>query len=362
MPTRFRELDGLRGLAALAVVLHHVTGGYQSRYPDSPQPLADAAWGAYGVQLFFLISGFVILLTAQRAQRPSDFVISRVSRLYPVYWAAVTLSIALAAAFHIAAVPQGTIVHLLNYTMIQRWLLVPNVDDVYWTLAIEMQFYALIFCLLLLTRCRLTGRTVTIVAGVWMSIALGVAIWAGPMTRGLDPQAVAGPVKIVLNLVLAEWAPLFSVGMFACLARSRPDRRVGFGVLAGISAVLGAAVAAILHSAAQGWIVLGLAAFFLTVVARKSTSPLLFRPVQWYGKVSYSMYIGHNLAAVVIITLVLPYVGRNWAMLVAMVGVTLVAWGLHTIGEVHGTSLLKAALRSARTKLEARLPSRAMPS
>jgi len=72
---------GLRGIAALAVVVGHFTGTYNTRYPDDPAPIFDFPAGAFGVQLFFMISGFVILISAERARVPTDFVISRVSRL-----------------------------------------------------------------------------------------------------------------------------------------------------------------------------------------------------------------------------------------------------------------------------------------
>ncbi|MEA5153977.1 acyltransferase [Raineyella sp.] len=345
---RFRELDGLRGIAALCVVLHHFTGGYQSRYPDAPPPLIEAAWGAYGVQLFFFISGFVILMSAGRAQRPGDFAISRVSRLYPVYWIAVTLAIVLTIIFRVPQTPQSLWDRALNYTMVQRWLQVPNVDGVYWTLAVEMQFYVMVFILLWWTKCRLAGRVVTIAAAVWMAVALVVAVWAGPSSRGLDPQLVAGPVKMALNITLAEWAPLFSAGMFAFLARSESEHRRRYRLLAAGSAGLGAAVAGILHSPQQALIVLGLGAVFLTVASRETTRPLLLRPIQWYGKVSYSMYIGHGITGMVLLTLLIPLLGRTGAMVAAFVGVSLVAWVLHDLGEVRGTRVLRTALRSHR--------------
>ena len=55
----------------------------------------------------------------------------------------------------------------------------PNVDEVYWTLAIEMQFYVLMFLLLVATRCRVTPRVVAGASGVWVAIGLAVAVWAG---------------------------------------------------------------------------------------------------------------------------------------------------------------------------------------
>lgn len=92
---RFRELDALRGPAALVVVLYHLTTFMGDGPGLGGPPAVSIWWGEYGVQLFFLISGFVILLSARRTLRPSDFVISRVSRIYPVYWIARTAASAL---------------------------------------------------------------------------------------------------------------------------------------------------------------------------------------------------------------------------------------------------------------------------
>lgn len=348
---RFRELDGLRGLAAVAVVIYHLAGGYQARYPEAPEPPFAASWGAYGVQLFFLISGFVILMTARRAQRPSDFAVSRLSRLYPVYWLAVSLTILVTIIFNVPHTPQGAVERILNYTMVQRWLLVANADDVYWTLAIEMQFYVAVFLLLLLTRSRLSALVVRTASVAWMLVALAVAVWAGPASRGLDPQLVATPVKLVLNVTMAEWAPLFSAGMFAYLARTEDGGRGTHRVLAWASGGLAAVNAALLHSISQGWIVLGIAVVFLVVVQRESTKLLVIRPVQWFGKVSYSLYIGHNVTGAVMITLLWPVVGREMAMVVAFLGVTLIAWGLHEMGEVRGTRILKKALLAWRDRM-----------
>lgn len=346
---RFRELDGLRGLAALAVALYHLTIAYPTEFVGAERSPFTMSWGMYGVQLFFLISGYVILMTAQRAIRPSDFVISRISRLYPVYWIAVTLTIVLIVVFAIPDMPQGTLDRLLNYTMVQRWLQVPNVDGVYWTLAVEMQFYVAVLLLLLVTRCRITGRTVVWVTAVWLSVALVVAIWAGPSSRGVDPQLVATPTKLILNFSMAEWAPLFSAGMFAYLARSGNRRRI-FGPLAVLSGVLAGVIAGLLHSVTDMLIVSSVVAVFLVVVFRERTGFLLLPPVQWYGRISYSLYIGHNRTGLVLIMLLYPLVGTFPSLILAFAGVSLISWLLYRAGEVEGTRVLKRALLWVRDR------------
>ena len=85
---RLLELDALRGLAALAVVLFHYTVYYGKTVDHADNPWFRFSYGHYGVMLFFMISGFVILMTLDRTKTVWDFAVARFCRLYPVYWAA----------------------------------------------------------------------------------------------------------------------------------------------------------------------------------------------------------------------------------------------------------------------------------
>jgi peptidoglycan/LPS O-acetylase OafA/YrhL len=76
-PLRIIELDALHGIAALVVVLFHYIDWYDKVRGHSTDPLFWLPWGELGVQLFFVISGFVIFMTLQRSKRPMDVVVSR---------------------------------------------------------------------------------------------------------------------------------------------------------------------------------------------------------------------------------------------------------------------------------------------
>ena len=89
---RLTELDSLRGVAAACVVLFHLTFWYDS-FHISP---IQVPWSHYGVELFFVISGYVIFMTLNRARAMAEFVVSRVARLMPAYWTAVLLTSAIA--------------------------------------------------------------------------------------------------------------------------------------------------------------------------------------------------------------------------------------------------------------------------
>ena len=96
---RVRELDVLRGLAAAAVVLFHYTVRYGALYGYPAPPIVRVPTGFYGVEVFFCISGFVIFMTLDRTRRPMDFVVSRVSRLWPAYIVAIAVTFAVVRGF-----------------------------------------------------------------------------------------------------------------------------------------------------------------------------------------------------------------------------------------------------------------------
>lgn len=134
---RFKELDALRGLAALLVVFCHLTALF-------PQKDYGFKFGITGVDLFFILSGFVILLTLDGKKSSADFVVSRFSRLFPAYWAAVTLTTMAVFLRHLWT-PETELIsltrYLANLTMVQHYLKSVDIDVVYWTLVIELSFY-----------------------------------------------------------------------------------------------------------------------------------------------------------------------------------------------------------------------------
>ena len=93
--SRLVEVDALRGLAALAVVLFHYTTRFTELFAPNPPPTFSFPDGHYGVNLFFIISGFVIFMTLEKTSRPMDFVVSRFSRLFPAYWVAIILTLSI---------------------------------------------------------------------------------------------------------------------------------------------------------------------------------------------------------------------------------------------------------------------------
>lgn len=150
---RLALLDYARFFAALSVVLFHffyngITNGKVTSIEKTW--FADiASYGHFGVQFFFIISGYVIFFSIKNKSATS-FMKSRLKRLYPTYWFAVLFT-----SFFAYIWAQGTELAvsvqqlLINLTMLHKFIGVDSVDGVYWTLVYEIVFYAIIFFILL---------------------------------------------------------------------------------------------------------------------------------------------------------------------------------------------------------------------
>lgn len=90
-----------------------------------------------------MISGYVIFLTLDKTKTPQEFIVSRFSRLYPVYWVAVLLTYAITSLLLLPRYDVSLTDALINLSMVQELARVPHIDNVYWTLHRELGFYLL---------------------------------------------------------------------------------------------------------------------------------------------------------------------------------------------------------------------------
>ena len=157
-------------------------------------------------------------------------------------------------------------------------------------------------------------------------------------------------VKLLNNATVAEYAPLFVLGMALYIAR-QTGRHRGWVAAAAVSAVGSTFVMRGMPLALEVLVVVLLA---VTVMLRERTSVLLLAPVQWYGKISYSLYILHAIPGYILIHALWPSVGRNMAMLVALAVVSVLAWALQKYGEEHLGRAVKRGLTRVRTVVDAR--------
>lgn len=201
---RDATLDYLRGGAALAVVcFHYFYKGPAEGWMQAERipVVADiAAYGYLGVHLFFMISGYVIMMTAQQSGL-RHFAASRVSRLVPAFWVGMLLTVLVEwaipqAPFHLESVWQW----LANLTLAPSWWGQSAIDGSYWSLAIEINFYLWVALVIALGQLR----HIEFLLLMWLGISL---------------VNVIRPMNAVQVFLIAQWAPLFAGGAFFFLVR-----------------------------------------------------------------------------------------------------------------------------------------------
>ncbi|HEV8448279.1 MAG TPA: acyltransferase [Gemmatimonadaceae bacterium] len=267
---RFEELDVLRGVAALAVVVFHYSGHATRYFTGFP---FHFKLGEHGVQLFFGISGFVIFMTLENTKKLRDFVVSRFSRLYPAYW--ITLVI-LAVATLLAHEKVWLTGLAVNVTMLQSFVGVGDFDLVFWTLAVELVFYVIMGTLFAL---GLTRRIVPI-ALAWLALGAAVGL-AGP-------QVPAWISVYTTRFLILPHAPLFIIGMMWFRIHTDGVSRVPvLVVVAAVATVFVASGIAAGLIAAGVCVIVGLAVLGALSLA-------VGRVTLWLGAISYPLYLLHR--------------------------------------------------------------------
>ena len=259
------SLDTLRGMSALAVCWFHLSG---SSMIGTGPIRASGTYGWLGVEVFFVISGFVIPLALLRERYSlsnySTFLLKRLARLYPPYLASVALGFALLALYSIYKGqprvnldPNDLLLHLflLNDLFGRPWL-----NSIYWSLAIEIQFYLMI------------------------GLCFPLLFSSEPWQRYVGYAAFVLPIfALPSSIFLFHFSFLFLMGILTVQYSSGLLRRLEYLVLL-ILCSFGIVLAA-------GLVVLYAALFTVGVITfLKKRIPLLDN----LGRISYSFYLLHG--------------------------------------------------------------------
>lgn len=311
---RLVEVDALRGLAAMAVVFFHFTTRFGQLFKGHPSPSLSFPTGHYGVNLFFIISGFVIFMTLERTKKPMDFVVSRFSRLFPAYWFAIFLTLAIT---HWLGLP-GKLVSIdtafANMIMMHGVFNVPHVDGVYWTLEVELLFYCGMF---LLYRTKHLNKIHLALFGLLM---LRVIYYI------LEHQFGISLPWMIFRLMILQYIPWFALGISVYLLVNQ--KKTGVWKPAARTAALAILTLLVCESVAVALLAVAFAsAVYLAASGRLSL--LRFGPFVWLGTVSYPLYLVHeNIGWAVILRLLSANVRIDIAILLTLGGVLLLAGAL----------------------------------
>lgn len=322
---RLPALDLLRFFAAVGVLAYHYVSSYLPY--ESLGPLLQAAtlitrYGYLGVELFFMISGFVILWSAQ-GRTPTAFVVSRISRLYPTFWVAMLLTSAflLLVPPHVpqmAAQEMDLRRLLANATMVPGMLNAERIDEVYWTLELEIRFYYLVFVLLMLRQMHNAEGWIY----VWLGICCIAVFYTVPWSFGF--------------LSLMPYGPFFIAGSLLYIIYSSGWSKVRGGALfitLTLCVILSLEVRAgfITPDAISAWVVtltvVGFFAAFLILIR----FPRLIRESRLtyrLGALTYPLYLTHAAIGGMMIKYMGLRIGGSAALLVTIIIAFVIAQAL----------------------------------
>lgn len=318
MKKRLNELDALRGIAALLVVFFHFT-----MKRDEYNHFFKL--GTTGVDLFFMISGFVIFMSLQNISKGIDFIINRTSRLYPTYWVSVSFTFFLFSVFTIYKgefSPIYILKYLGNMTMFQFYLMIPDIDGPYWTLIIEMIFYISILILFLIKSLKFMN----VIGFIICSITVAATRFFG------DSYFIK---QIIFWLPILPFLPLFFAGtVFYKIYNKKKHYLLNYSI------ILFCLICQMLLFQYAGWSKkyidqsqynLMLIIYFLIFIlfVNNKLGFIVNKVTLFFGKISYALYLVHQYISIeIIIPFFYNKIGLNFwitSVLIALPIIVLIA-------------------------------------
>jgi peptidoglycan/LPS O-acetylase OafA/YrhL len=309
---RFGYIDSLRGIAALLVIYLHLADHFLHTEPNlgtldrwSFIALTEVIdIGKAAVIVFFAISGYVIpfSLIKRTDHAVQHFVIGRFFRLYPAYW----LSLSVALVFLVAAAHRRFDAPevVANVTMLQQFFGIENVLGIYWTLQIELIFYALcvgLFIIGLLQRTKFIFSTSVIFLGfglvlaavrfysgmklpVVVPLSLAVMFWGMIRRQADDGERAAIKADMALLIIFAVVIPLVSLLAYN---RDYGENETWYRYTISYGAAIG---------------------FFALCSSRARID---FAGMRHLGRISYSVYLFGPIAEQIVLLGLLPRLGMR---------------------------------------------------
>lgn len=314
MPTRnLNSIQILRGLCAVAVALFH----WRYLLPPDSAILPVISRGYFGVDVFFVISGFVITYSARDA-RPGDFMTRRVFRIVPIVW---TMVVAMTL---VAPASPGQVLHGLLFIPAPGYPHAFPLNPVQWSLTFEMMFYVLFAMAMLVSR---KWQAETCLAMVAALAALDYMLPIhGFADHGYLLEFAAG-VLLARAFVLS---PLIS--------------RAGATLIAGALLSHCAVVCALipLTSGFFGFGHVAVALIAALLVLERAFIIAIPRPLFWLGELSFAIYMSHTFVTKAIDQTLwwTPVYQHTGSRMVLLFCVTLLfSWALYVLIERPGIRL-----------------------
>jgi peptidoglycan/LPS O-acetylase OafA/YrhL len=327
----FPLLDPLRFGTALGVAIFHqmfwswawvsigVPGFERYVAADVIYPsAAPFTWfGWVGVEIFFVISGFVIANSASQCS-PAEFLLGRALRLYPAVWVCATATLLVLILFGSGPAFQFILPYVHAMLLVPKGVMGQWLDGVYWTLAAETAFYGLVFCAMLTKKITLRHLAwgLTIYSAAFNAVALMVLSCTTPSDI---PYLVILMLRVPCAAYLLNHGCFFALGIWLFISANRQltrRERVAVAVtclsgaaeiyyfasyfLTSIPAISGqsALVPIMVWAAAVGLIAYGAHSNSRSVATASAKAPAYRRTL---GLITYPLYLTHNVIGTAII-------------------------------------------------------------
>ncbi|MCX5609959.1 MULTISPECIES: acyltransferase [unclassified Streptomyces] len=351
---RLAALDGVRILAALSVVFYHYvvleSGWGEPTETVFPGARPFAVYGWLGVEVFFLVSGFVICMSGW-GRTVGDFAVSRISRLFPAYWAGIAFTTLVLFAWPEVRPVEALRDVVVNLSMLQGGVGVPHVDDAYWTLFVELKFYVL-FAVVVIR--GVTYRNCVLFCGLWTL--------AGVVAPAVDNLALS-------FFAVPPYSPYFIAGIaFYLMRRFRPNAVlwavVGLQFLLAQHYVHNRMVSSLGRAVTErtpAWpahVIITIGFLVMAAIALGAFDRIQWRWLPHAGALTYPFYLIHMMAGLTVI-----HHFRNDVRPVPLVlGVTslmlVLAWGIHRLVERPLGRVLRDQLRRGVQDIRSGTPRR----
>lgn len=297
---RIKELDALRGIAALAVVFYHFTTRYNQIF--NKEFICNFSFGWLGVPVFFILSGFVIYLTVNKSKTSLSFFKKRFLRLYPTYWICLILTLIIECFSSLSINKLSLTNVLVNFTMFQELFNINNLDGAYWSLFPELMFYLIMGFLMFFKK----QNAYYIYNGVLLFIGILYLIW---------------PNVIFEKLIVIHYILLFMIGIAFYRIYNGIRNNIDF-ILIVMNWLVGTKL---YYQSNQSIPLLLLYCAFLAIIGiyflfiyKKLEFLSRSKILMFLGYISYALYLIHQNIGYIVINLTENYIGRFFAILLAI--------------------------------------------
>jgi peptidoglycan/LPS O-acetylase OafA/YrhL len=269
-------------------------------------------------------------MTIDRCRNGTEFVVSRFSRLYPVYWVAVLITYVVSVTFPIKATPHTLWELAVNMTMLSGFVKVPYIDGVYWSLTYELGFYFAVLSIFMIGMLRHMEKF----CWLWVLGSIWFHYWSALI-----------PHPLHFLFVIHSYGHLFAVG----IALYRMQR--GGITMGGVALIVAAIIAQFLSGGITDTIAVTICIALVIAALTGILTPFCIRPLLWLGSISYPLYLIHeNAGWSLLARLYAAGLTPAMAISIAAFAAILLASALHVLVEDPAMRLIRRAFKQRRSQ------------